>query len=357
MRALKFGVTLVALCALAACGKGITVGSESSASADESRKVDVDRSRNMSTSTSAKVSVTMPGATLVAQTLRPLVELAEIDMPSYVKGVKFEGAPLLPVDGALAKYGFVPGSLITDAQVTQATALQAALAAKAGTDVVKLFAADQLLTCTGLVIARDEPGARQCFTAFHMRTYAAAAILAASWPQKTPGIKGERVDLISKERSFPVKPLNQWISGNKALQQVSGQLQHSWITGLPNQGLRDPDQARLELVKRVFATPLAEIQEQAKRPTGLTGIVSNGELNGALDVFIPEFNEYIAQSEKGLVTTRSGAVFQGDGFVMGGKTDIALESSTSASMDRKLTIGNSQSDKAGSTTKAGANLP
>lgn len=354
---LRLSLSVIALCALSACSKGVSVGAENTSGIEQTRKSDVSKSKTLSANMSAKVTATMPAAQLIAQALRPVVEIADIDMPAYVRAVKFDAAPLLPVDAALARHGIGPDTQSIDEQHrAQATAALVSLAARAGDDSVALDTAQRLRTCLELVAAGDAAQARVCLTDYYSHVYAAAAILATAWPQKTPGIRGEAVDLVSKERSFPKPALARWVQGSVTLLHLSTKLQSGWVKGLEGQVLRDPDDARLTIAQRLFDTPLGDLQALAQRATGLTAVVSNGDLGAPLEVFVPSRNEYVTQTDKGLSLVRDGSVWHGEGLIAGAKTDIALEHSTSASLERKRSISTDQSDKSGSSTKAGATL-
>lgn len=331
----------LAILTLAGCtkGGGISMSTEATTGVDESRKMDLSKSKTMTASTSAKITATAPAAQLIAQSLRPLVALAEIDMPAYVRSVKHEAGALFP-----------PALVPSEAQ---AIALKARLAGPFS-DVVQMYAAPKLSACADLVIANKS--AQACFDDFYAHAHAAAAMLAASWPQKTPGIKGESVDMISKERSFPKGPLQRWISGSVAVLDFSNELQRIAAKTLDRTALSDPDTAQLAVAVALFSMPVADLLAQAAVKAPVSAVVSNGELNAPLEVFVPEANEYLAQSEKGLVVTRNGAVWFGDGFISGKKLDIALESTSSASLERKRGLVLEQSDKAGTSTKAGVGL-
>lgn len=354
---LRLSLSVIALCTLSACSKGVSVGAETTSGIEQTRKSDITKSRTLSANTSAKVTATMPAAQLIAQALRPVVDVAGIDMPAYVRSVKFEGGDLLPVDAAVARHGIGPDTVALDAQHrAQATAALVSLAARAGDDPVALDTAQRLRTCLELVAAGDAAQARECLTAYYGHVYAAAAILATAWPQKTPGIRGESADLISKERGFPKPALARWVEGSVTLLHLATKLQAGWVQGLEGQILRDPDDARLTIAQRLFETPLADIQALAQRATGLSAVVSNGDLGAPLEVFVLSRNEYVTQTDKGLSLVRDGSVWHGEGLIAGAKTDIALEHSTSAAMERKRTLSTDQSDKSGSSTKAGATL-
>lgn len=355
LRFFKLGLSAIALASLAACGQGISVGTESTTGTDASNQADVSASKSLSSNSSAKVSTNVSAAQVIAPALRAVVDVAAIDLPAYVRSVKYEGGSILPLERALATQGF-NGNAITDQQVEQAKALQLRLSKYVESEPVSVFAADKLLSCTELVVARDYQAAKDCYTEFYVHSYTAAAMLAVGWSQKTPGIKGESLDLISKERSFPAKALSTWAAGAVAITKFTDTHQAAWVKGLDGQVLSGPDEARLEIARRLFSTPLDNIQASIEVPKGLTPVVSNGELNGPLEVFLPERNEYISQTEKGLVVSRNGSVWHGDGFISGGKVDVSLESSVSAGMDRKTSVSSSQSEKNGSSSRAGANL-
>lgn len=349
----KLAAVAVAAITLSACSKGVSVGVENTVGNENSLKTSVDKSKTMTGSTSAKVSATMPTSTLIAQTLRPLVALSGINLPAYVRSVKYDGADILQTSDDLKKFNLT-GTSDGDAQVVGAIQLLQAVKARSTGDAVQDYAIKVLSDCVSKMGPPRMPTeGLACIQDFYTRSYVAAAILATTWPEKQIRIPGIRVNLTDKEIHVPPKPLRRWVRGVATLLSMSERLQKGWAEDLDGLVLRDLDSAHTLVAQKLMTTPVEVIKAAATQLQPGEVVVSKGELSGTFEVFLVERNEYITQSEKGLILIRNGAVWHGDGLIAGAKTDISLENTTTASVERKKSVGVEVNERAGGTSKTG----
>lgn len=348
----KLAAVAVAAITLSACSKGVSVGVENTVGNENSLKTSVDKSKTVTGSTSAKVSATLPASTLIAQTLRPLVALSGINLPAYVRSVKYDGADILQTSEDLKKF-HLTGSWVGDAQVVGASQLLQAVKARSNGDAVQNYAIEVLSDCVGKMGPPKPTDGLSCVQDFYTRSYMAAGILATTWPEKQLRIPGTRVNLADKEIHVPPKQLRLWVSGASTLLSMSEHLQKGWVAGLEGLVLRDLDSARVMVAQKLMATPVDDIKAAATRLQPGEVVVSKGDLSAVFEVFLVERNEYITQSEKGLILTRNGAVWHGDGLIAGAKTDIALDNTTTASVERKKSVGVEVNERSGGTSKTG----
>lgn len=343
--------------ALSACGNsGGSVGVEKSRSTESGEKAESSNSLSVSGGKSAKASTVLPGAQVVAASLRPVAALVGIDVDAYARDVKFHGASILPVDEFLAaQHGYGRGGATVQRFGAEDKLRFAAVPAS---DVTAHYAAQQLLVCAELA-ADAKPAAWACYREAYTRIFGGMAVLATSSPQLLPGPglgEGEVVDGFDKTRKFPATPLNTWLAGSVALIDMSVELQPRWLKGIHGPVLRDENAAKLHVIREVFATPIADIQRLAKRPAGLSARVTPGEAASALKVTIPERNWMLAQDEKGLTLVQNGSIWHGDGMLTGGKMEIALENSAASNVEQKNTQSTDEGTRNTANAKVGVNI-
>jgi hypothetical protein len=351
-----FLISLISVLALTACGKGVSVGTEASNSGDVGNKIDVSDSRSMSQSSSSSLKSSVSLTQVLGQGMRIVSEVADINLFNHVRAIKYYNAPLDFSVQALEYYG-LDSSSIAEPAIEKAKKLRAHLIKFQDKDAATIFTAEKLLECTDLVLAKDLK-AKECYSDFYIRASAAATILAASFPQRTPGLDGgSNVDLVSKARSFDHGSLATWVYGAVSVVQTASKLQHNWSRSLSSAKLQNPADARLASVKQLFATPIPELQAALVRVTqDLSVNVSTGELEAPLEVFIPELNEYLVQNEKGLHIQRNGAPHFGDGYLEGYKVELALSSTSSSTLDRKHSASLDRASKQSESSKTGVSL-
>lgn len=351
---MKLIALAVATLALQACGNsGGSVGVEKSRSTESGEKAESSNSISVSGGKSAKASTVLPGAQVVAASLRPVAALVGIDVDAYARDVKFNGASILPVDEFLAaQHGYGRGGATVQRFGAEDKQRFAAVPTN---DVTAHYAAQQLLVCAELAEAA-KPAAWDCYREAYVRIFGGMAVLATSSPQLLPGIEGEVVDGFDKTRKFPAKPLSTWLAGSVALIDISVELQPRWLKGIHGPVLRDENAAKLHVIREVFATPVADIQRLAVRPVGLTARVTPGEAASPLKVTIPERTWSLDQSEKGLCLVVNGSAWHGDGMLTGGKMEIALENSAASNVEQKNTQSTDEGTRNTANAKVGVNI-
>lgn len=345
---------LLATLVLAACGKGgVGVGSETTSGIETSEKSDISRSKTMSQSKTAKVSASVPAAQLIATVMTPVVQEAGIDLQQYVKSVKYDGGSALPIEPRLKSLGLLTDTgTVNDKQIQSARTALISLESQLTADPARAFAILRLKDGYAALAAGNYASARSIFSDFYTRAYVAAAILATSSAQKTPGLAGESNDGISHEREFPRASFDRWLTGAVTLLTISTELQSEWAHDLSGRLLRDEDAARLAIAEHLWSTPIPKIRLAAARPAKLAGVISTGPVLSPLEVFVPERNEYVTQNEKGLLLTRNGSIWSGDGLIAGSKTELSLEYSSSAALEKKSSMASDTTTKSGQSSKA-----
>lgn len=351
---IKLTLALAAALSLTACGNGFSIGTESTYGTDDSRKLDLSMSKSVSSGTSANITTTVPATQLISQGMRAVVEVADINLQTHVKAIKYHGYPVNVAPTALNYFG-VAGDRVSDDAAETVGYLRTHLFQFKDADPARVFVAEKLLACTDMVLERSQK-AKACFTDFFTRTSAAGAVLAAGWPQKSPGFSIEESDN-AKNRYFNGDELYTWLRGSVQVAAAANKLQHGWVRELEGNLLQNPDAASYAVVRLLFETPLEDLNQllsASNQP--LTAQVSPGEVNAPMEVFIPERNELLVQNEKGLHLARNGSTWFGDGHIEGYKTELALARTTSTNMERKRSAALDRAEKAAQSNKAGVNM-
>lgn len=357
----KIALICATVLTLSACSKGISVGTDSTTGSDDSRKLDLGFSKSLTAGTSANISATMPATQAISEGMRAVVDVADINIAWHVQNIKFNGHQLDMVPYALDYLGY--GEEGTPAVIVErANTIRNTLFKFKDSDPVRIFVAEKLLECTDLAL-EVKPEAKNCYSDFYLRTSAAAAILAASWPQKTPGLGPEVVDSTGSNntRYFQDDYLYPWLYGSLRVVTLASQVQYAIAQKLEGPVMKNPESANQAVVELLFNLPADTIMplvagEYVNSFQTLQAAVSNGVLHAPVEVAVAEFGGVLSQNEKGLLLSKNGSPWFGDGHIQGFKTDIALARTTGTSMDRKQSMALDKAEKATQSNKAGVSL-
>lgn len=354
----KLAAVAVAAMTVTACGQGASVGVEANKSEETSSRSDNAETQTLSNSKSAKVGQTTPPNILVAQAAQAIVDAEDLDLEGYVLATKFKGGALLPVDAKLKEQGFNSpkdkASFIKSLQEHQSS-----IAARSSSKVHELVQS-KFAACVNEATSGDPAVATQCLSDYYTHVYTAAAVLATVWPQKGSGLRKERNISHDKQRIFPEESLNQFVTGAVSLNNfvTSPVVLPAWVDVIKKNSYRTIDMAGLPIATKLFATPTEVLKAASERVHGQVEVhVSPGEPGSSLEVHVPQYRLVIVQNEKGLVVTRNGSPWLGDGYIAGLKTDVTQETSLTASQEARETQSEENSVRTGKTFKAGVSLP
>jgi len=373
-KAKTIAIALAVAFALNACGNGgPSANASSSTSLADSDTFRVSASQSLTASKSISGSTQIPAPALFQDAMREVNWATGLGpyIADYMQNVMLGGQVPVTYSGARWAGMEVKEGTISDTHRATATTQRKLIAGYLGK---RSPAADvplkHLKRCTDFVLdAADYKPARACYSEYYAHVFASAAVLASYFPQTSPLVGGSH-NPMNMARTYNPE-IYTWAAGAMALVDVATYVQNRIAKRFEAHVLSNPAAATEAIALALFELPLepmyklitvqsaaAEVvlgfppvkYQQVIDADQITVQADPGSAGMPIAISLPSHNRHIAQMQGGLVETRSGLPYYGQGYIAGQQLTFNISDTRSATMSESSSTDQSVSGSRGLTS-------
>ena len=212
------------------------------------------------------------------------------------------------------------------------------------------------LVCLDATLAGDYAKARSCYEDYLTYAYQVLNLHLSRVPAlaKSSALHETNRSDLGNQRSIPAAELTPYAYALINLSRHNAEVEQRIKDALPVGAFTAKDRGK-RIMDALLAIPAADLRKLAvatAAPAGIKIEIAPGQPKSPLTLLVPALGASFAHNEKGIVESRGGAPYNGDGYLKGVKARVSIDASMDAKQSQKTSTSGSTTINTGTSDKA-----